>query len=158
MTQTSWPGYPEAVDTRDKLIEFIEARTPCTAYGALGIEMVSYDPDAVTLRLTVDDRHRQHAGLLHGGISVLMAESAASVAAALSVDLTKASVAGMEINANHLRRVTSGMLTAVATPIHRGGRSHVYSIEIRDEQDRLTCVSRCTIAVTPLRAGMLGLS
>ena len=120
--------------------------------------MVSYDPDAVTLRLTVDDRHRQHAGLLHGGISVLMAESAASVAAALAVDMSKVSVAGMEINANHLRRVTQGTLTAVATPIHRGGRSHVYSIEIRDEQGRLACVSRCTIAVTPLRTGMLGLT
>ena len=145
------------MDTRDKLIEFIEARTPSTVYGALGIQMVSYDPDAVTLRLTVDDRHRQHAGLVHGGISVLLAESAASVAAALSVDMAKVSVSGMEINANHLRQVTSGSLTAVASPIHRGGTSHVYSIEIRDDQDRLTCVSRCTVAVTPLRAGMLGL-
>lgn len=145
------------MDTRQKLIEFIEARTPSTVYAALGIEMVSYDPDAVTLRLTVDDRHRQHAGLLHGGISVLLAESAASVAAALSVDMTEVSVAGMEINANHLRRVTSGTVTAVATPVHRGSRSHVYAVEVRDERDRLTCVSRCTIAVTPLRAGMLGL-
>ncbi len=146
-----------AVDTREKLIEFIQARTPSTVYGALGIEMVSYDPDEVTLKLTVDDRHRQHAGLLHGGISVLLAESAASVAAALSVDMTEVSVAGMEINANHLRRVTSGVVTAVARPIHRGRKSHVYGVEVRDDQDRLVCVSRCTIAVTPLRAGMLGL-
>jgi uncharacterized protein (TIGR00369 family) len=146
-----------AVDTREKLIEFIQARTPSTVYGALGIEMVSYDPDEVTLKLTVDDRHRQHAGLLHGGISVLLAESAASVAAALSVDMTEVSVAGMEINANHLRRVTSGVVTAVARPIHRGRKSHVYGVEVRDDQDRLVCVSRCTIAVTPLRGGMLGL-
>ena len=148
--------YGRGVDTREKLIEFIEAQNPNTVYAALGIDIVSYDPDAVTLRMGIDQRHRQHAGLLHGGISVLLAESAASMAAALSVDMTEVSVAGMEINANHLRRVTGGTVTAVATPVHRGGRSHVYSIEIRDDKDRLTCVSRCTIAVTPLRAGMLG--
>ncbi len=149
--------YPGGVDTRETVIEFMQARASQTVYGALGIEVVSYDPDAVSLRITMDDRHRQPVGLLHGGVSVLLAESAASVAAALSVDMSKVSVTGMEINANHVRRVSSGVVTAVARPVHRGASSHVYAIEVSDDADRLVCISRCTVAITPLRPGMLGL-
>lgn len=145
------------MDTREAVIEFMQARAGQTVYAALGIEVVSYDPDAVTLRIIMDDRHRQPVGLLHGGVSVLLAESAASVAAALSVDMSKVSVTGMEINANHVRRVSSGAVTAVARPLHRGGASHVYAIEVSDDADRLVCASRCTVAITPLRPGMLGL-
>ena len=143
--------------TRERLIEFLRARNEHTVYGALGIEIESFDPDAVTVALDVEDCHKQHAGILHGGVSLLMAEGAASIAAALTTDLATHSVVGMEINANHLRRVTGGRIRAVATPVHRGRRTHVYSVEVLDDQGRCVCVSRCTIACTPLAGGLLGL-
>lgn len=144
------------MNTMEQAIAFMEARHADTAYGALGIRVLSYDPEAVGLQIDIDTRHLQHAGVLHGGISVLLAESAASMAAALTTDLSQHSVGGMEINANHLRRVHQGTVTAVATPIHRGQTTHVYGVELRDQTDALVCVCRCTIAIRPLRGGLLG--
>jgi 1,4-dihydroxy-2-naphthoyl-CoA hydrolase len=141
------------MDTSDQVRQFVESRNEHTVFKPLDIRIDSFDPEAVTVSMPVDERHHQHAGILHGGLSVLLCESAASTAAALTVDMAKFTVAGLEINANHLRRVSQGRVTAVATPIHRGKTTHVYGVEVRDDEDRLVCVCRCTIAVRPLRPG-----
>ena len=94
----------------------------------------------------------QPFGLLHGGASVALAETLASVAAQLNVAEGEMAV-GLEINANHLRGVRTGTVTGTATPIHIGRRTQVWSIDIRDEQGKAVCLSRCTIAVVPLNAG-----
>jgi len=95
--------------------------------------------------MPVTAAHHQPMGYLHGGASVALAETAASVAA--NAHCRPGQVAfGQEINANHLRPVRSGTLTAVATPLHIGRTSQVWDVKIRDEQERLVCVSRCTLA------------
>jgi uncharacterized protein (TIGR00369 family) len=86
-------------------------------------------------------------GVLHGGASVALAETVGSLAANLCVDQALYVCLGQEINANHLRPVSSGIVTATARPYHIGKRSHVWGIEIRDEQEKLVCVSRLTMAV-----------
>jgi uncharacterized protein (TIGR00369 family) len=98
-------------------------------------------------------RTRQPAGVLHGGASVVLAETLASWAAAYVVDPEKYHCVGQEINANHVRAVDSGWVFGIARPIHLGRGSHVWDVRIHDEKDRLVCVSRVTIAVlsTPMR-------
>ena len=88
----------------------------------------------------------QPYGILHGGVSALLAESAASIGGALACEEGK-SVVGIELNANHVRGMREGTLTAVATPVSVGRRIHVWSIELTDHDNRTICVSRCTLAV-----------
>lgn len=137
---------------KDDLIELIRARHANTAMAALGIDFVDFNTDAVAAEAAVTEKLFQHAGVVHGGVYVLMAESVASTAAALFVeDMLKFVVSGQEINANHLRSVSEGRLRAVATPIHRGKTTHVYGIDITDDKERLVSVSRCTMAIRPRR-------
>ena len=119
-----------------------------TLVGHLGIAFVEIGPDYLRATMPVDQRTRQLMGVLHGGASVALAETVGSFAANLCVDSEKVVCVGQEINANHLRPVASGLVTATARPVHLGSRSHVWSIEIRDERDKLVCVSRLTMAVT----------
>lgn len=118
-----------------------------TLIEALGIELTEIRPDSLHGRMPVDARTRQPAGILHGGASIAFAETLASIAGFLAVDRDRFQVVGMEINANHLRPVTDGWVTGVARPIQRGGRAHVWEVRIADAQDRLVCISRCTLAV-----------
>jgi 1,4-dihydroxy-2-naphthoyl-CoA hydrolase len=104
--------------------------------------------------MPVDDRTRQPMGLLHGGASVVLAESIGSVGANLCVDRSKFVCVGQEINANHVRSARSGRVSGTARPAHLGGRTQVWAIEIVDEAKELLCISRLTIAV--LRMGTLG--
>jgi 1,4-dihydroxy-2-naphthoyl-CoA hydrolase len=97
--------------------------------------------------MPVDERTRQLMGILHGGASVALAESIGSFAANMCVDQSRFYCVGQEINANHLRPVASGLVTATAKPFHVGTRSQVWHIEIHDERQRLVCVSRLTMAV-----------
>ena len=113
----------------------------------LGIELTEIMPDSLHGRMPVDARTTQPAGVLHGGASVAFAETLTSIAGFLSVDRDRFHVAGMEINANHLRPVADGWVTGVARPIHRGGQVHVWEVRISDGQERLVCISRCTLAV-----------
>lgn len=129
------------------LIEAFEALNEKTVFQALGIRVESYDPAAVRVAIDVDERHLQHAGVVHGGVFVVLAESAASLAAALTVDIGTHAVSGMEINANHLRPVSSGKVVAQATLLYQGKTTMVYNIVLTDAAERLVCVSRCTIAV-----------
>jgi 1,4-dihydroxy-2-naphthoyl-CoA hydrolase len=119
--------------------------------GFLGIRFLEVGADFLTASMPVEARTHQPFGLLHGGASVALAETVGSVASMLCVDMARYQCVGQEINANHLRGVTSGTVTATARPFHLGARSHVWHIEIRDEQQRLVCVSRLTMAVIERR-------
>ena len=120
-----------------------------TLIKTLGIEFVERSKDRVVLRMPVGPRVHQPFGLLHGGASVALAETAASAAGLMNVDTDKEMVVGIEINANHLRGKRDGFVTAVATPVHIGRRTHVWDVRITDEEDKPVCISRCTLAVVP---------
>lgn len=124
-----------------------------TLAGALGIEIVELTPERVVATMPVDDRTRQPYGLLHGGASIALAETVASLGAAGLIDRERYAVVGQEINGNHIRAVRDGIVRATGTPLHVGRSSQVWSIEIRDERERLVCVSRCTLAVVERRDG-----
>ena len=114
---------------------------------AIGIELKVLTPDKVVATMPVDDRTRQPFGLLHGGASAALAETVASIGALLNLDADKQASVGIELNANHVRGKTDGIVTATATPLHRGRRTHVWDIRIEDEEGRLVCASRCTLAI-----------
>ena len=137
-----WHGHPD-------LEQANEMSRDC-AIGRLGIEFTEIGADSLTARMPVDGRTHQPLGILHGGASVLLAETLVSWAANFVVEPGKACV-GMEINANHLRPVGSGLVTGTARPFHIGARSQVWHIEIHDERQRLVCVSRLTMAVVERR-------
>ena len=113
----------------------------------LGIELTEAGPDYLVGRMPVDERTRQPFGRLHGGASVVLAETLASIATAATLDLRRQTAVGLEINANHLRGVSEGWVTGTARPLHRGRTTNVWEIKITDEAGRLVCVSRCTVAI-----------
>ena len=115
-------------------------------HGALGIEVVSVEKDRVVVQCTVGPRVHQPAGILHGGVSALMAESAASIGGMVNVE-PGFMVVGTELNCSHLRSARSGVITAEATPIRLGRTVHVWRIEITDEDGRGICTARCSLAV-----------
>jgi 1,4-dihydroxy-2-naphthoyl-CoA hydrolase len=119
--------------------------------GHLGIRITEIGPDFLRATMPVNEHTRQPFGVLHGGASVALAETTGSLASTMCVDMERWMCLGQDINANHLRAVSSGTVTATARPFHLGARSHVWHIEIRDEQDRLVCVSRLTMAVVERR-------
>ena len=115
--------------------------------GHLGILFTEFGADYLRGTMPVEPRTHQPMGILHGGASVVLAETLGSVAANYAVDPARFYCVGQEINANHIRPVKSGLVTGTARAIHLGSRSQVWGIEIRDAQDRLACISRLTIAV-----------
>ena len=118
-----------------------------TLADTIGIRITEIGPDYLRATMPVHPATHQPMGLLHGGASVALAETVGSVAATLCVDSRAFACLGQEINANHLRPVASGLVTATARPFHIGSRSHVWHIEIHDADHKLVCVSRLTIAV-----------
>ncbi|MEA3182488.1 MAG: 1,4-dihydroxy-2-naphthoyl-CoA hydrolase [Gammaproteobacteria bacterium] len=128
-------------------VEQLREHTRGTLADTIGIQVTEIGPDFLRATMPVSPRTHQPMGVLHGGASVALAETVGSTAATLCVDQKRYVCLGQEINANHLRPVSSGIVTATARPYHIGKRSHVWHIEIRDEQDKLVCVSRLTIAV-----------
>ncbi len=123
-----------------------------TMFEHLGIEMVEGTKDKVILSMPVGPKVHQPYGLLHGGASVVLAESAASVGTALNIDPETQWAVGMEINANHVSSVRDGVVTAVALPLHRGKHSMVWEVTIKNQDGKLVCISRTTVAVIPKRA------
>ena len=113
----------------------------------IGIEIVRIGPDQLEGRMPVDKRTTQPDGILHGGASVALAETLGSVGGAMVVDRERFQVVGQEINANHIRSAREGYVHGTARPIHIDRRSQVWAIEIVDDQKRLVCVSRITLAV-----------
>ncbi len=120
-----------------------------TLLTTLGIEVVEATKERVVARMPVGPRVHQPFGLLHGGASVALAETVASTGAWMNVDQATEIVVGIEINANHLRAVRDGEVTATATPLHVGRRTQVWDVRIADGSGRAVCVSRCTLAVVP---------
>ena len=113
----------------------------------LGIEFLELGDDYIKARMPVDHRTIQPFGLLHGGASVALAETLGSVAANLCVDREKKMCVGLEINANHIRPVTSGFVYGIARPIHIGASTQLWEIRIHNEQEKLVCISRLTMAI-----------
>jgi len=113
----------------------------------LDIRFTEIGPDFLRASMPVDERTRQPYGLLHGGASVALAETLGSVSANCCVAAARFYCVGQEINANHLHSVRRGRVTGTSRPIHIGGRSQVWEIRIEDEDGRLTCISRITMAV-----------
>ena len=122
-----------------------------TMMEALDMEALEATPERVRIKMPVGPKVRQPYGLLHGGASVALAETAASIATALNIDRETQWAVGLEINANHVRSVRDGSVIAEATPLHRGKSSMVWDIKIRNDAGELVCISRCTVAVTAKR-------
>jgi uncharacterized protein (TIGR00369 family) len=117
----------------------------------LGIEMLELSGERVVATMPVDERTRQPFGILHGGASIALAETVASFGATASIDRERFVAVGQEINGNHLRPKTHGLVRATGVPVHVGRSTQVWSIEIRDEEGRLVCISRCTMAIVDRR-------
>jgi 1,4-dihydroxy-2-naphthoyl-CoA hydrolase len=128
-------------------LEEIQTLTPATMGVHLGMEWVELGPDFLKMRMPVDERTKQPYGLLHGGASCALAETVGSVASHLVMDAEKFICVGLEINANHLRSAKQGFVTATTTPLHLGSSTHVWDIKIHDEEEKLICVSRLTVAI-----------
>jgi len=118
----------------------------------IGIEWVEVGDNFVKAKMPVDHRTQQPYGLLHGGASCVLSETVGSIASALVVDHSSFVCVGLEINANHVRSARQGYVTGVATPLHLGGSTHVWDVKIYDEQQKLVCISRLTVAVIPRKA------
>jgi 1,4-dihydroxy-2-naphthoyl-CoA hydrolase len=116
----------------------------------LGIEFIDVQPDFIKAKMPVDSRTKQPYGLLHGGASVVLAETLGSIAASLAVtDPTSQRGVGVEINANHMKSVKEGFVIGTCTALKIGKTLHVYDIKIHDESGNLVCVSRLTVAILP---------
>lgn len=125
----------------------LDTYSPGTMVAHLGIEFTVVGDDFITARMPVDQRTVQPYGLLHGGASVALAETLGSIAAMHCVNPAEKICVGLEINANHVRSARSGYVYGTVRPIHIGGSTQLWQTEIRDEQDRLVCISRLTVAV-----------
>ncbi|AAZ34669.1 MULTISPECIES: hotdog fold thioesterase [Pseudomonas] len=130
-------------------IEALMAAQKNTIGEVLDIRFESFTDDSLTASMVVDQRTHQPFGLLHGGASVVLAESLGSMASYLIVDPSKYFCVGLEVNANHLRGVRTGRVTGVVRPVHIGRTTHVWDIRISTEEGKLSCISRLTVAVVP---------
>ncbi len=133
--------------SQEELIENMNSNRAESIWNILNIKLVEAQKDRVVATMPIGPQHRQQVGYLHGGVSVVLAESLASLGSVLNIDANKQMAFGLEINANHLRPKREGTLTGTATPINRGRTTHVWDIRITDEQDKLVCISRCTVAI-----------
>lgn len=115
----------------------------------LGMQWVEIGDNFLRLSMPVNEKTIQPYGILHGGASCALAETVGSVASALVIDRNKFICVGLEINANHVRAAKGGIVTAFCTPLHMGKSTHVWDIKINDENDKLICISRLTVAILP---------
>ena len=116
----------------------------------LDIRFEAFDDQSITASMAVDARTHQPYGLLHGGASVVLAESLGSTASYLCIDTQKFYCVGLEVNANHLRGLRSGRVTAVARAVHLGRTTHVWDIRLSGDDGKTSCISRLTMAIVPL--------
>ena len=131
-------------------LAYLNAMRKNTICEVLDINFDAFDDNSITASMVVDHRTHQPFGLLHGGASVVLAETLGSMASYMCIDQKQFYCVGIEVNANHLRGVRSGRVSAVARPVHRGRTTHVWDIRLTDDTGKLTCISRLTIAVVPL--------
>lgn len=138
----------------EEKVRHLFSLAPQTLGSTLGLEWSELSKIRVVGRLPVDARTKQPFGILHGGASVALAESLASVGGWLNIDDKRFAAVGIEINANHVRSVRHGWVIGTAVPLHRGQTTHVWEITIREEgSDKLACVSRCTLAIIEVQGG-----
>lgn len=137
-----------AIWLKPAILEEINARSADTAVAHLGIEITEVGDDYLVGRVPVDHRTKQPFGLLHGGVSVVLAETLGSIAAFHASPEGHLAV-GLDINANHLRSVRSGWVTGTARPVHIGRTTQVWQIDMVDERGQMNCVSRITMAILP---------
>jgi len=130
-------------------LEELNKLAPNTMLEGLDIKITGLGEDYIEATMPVDKRTHQVYGILHGGASVVLAETLGSMGAMLTVDQTKYHCVGIDINANHIKAVKTGRVTGRATPIHTGRSTQVWHIEIKNEQGELVCISRLTVAVVP---------
>ncbi len=116
----------------------------------LDIRFEAFDDESITASMAVDARTHQPYGLLHGGASVVLAESVGSTASYLCIDTQQFYCVGLEVNANHLRGLLSGRVTAVARAVHLGRTTHVWDIRLSGDDGKTSCISRLTMAIVPL--------
>ncbi len=135
-------------------LEELNSGSAGTMVEYLGIEFTEISDDFIRGTMSVEGRTRQPYGLLHGGASVALAETLGSTGATMCVDATQYQCVGQEINANHVRPARTGLVTGTARPVHLGGRTQVWIIDIVNEAGKLVCTSRLTMAV--IRRGSLG--
>ena len=146
------PPSTSAPDARRDAVPAWYGAVPMTGLPTtLGIEILELSGTRVVATMPVDDRTRQPYGILHGGASIALAETVASFGATASIDRDRYLAVGQEINGNHVRPKTSGVVRATGVPIHVGRTTQVWSIEIADEEGRLVCISRCTMAIVERR-------
>lgn len=134
---------------REYNVNEINARPKNHLGALLDIEFMEIGEDFITARMPVDERTHQPYGILHGGASVVLAESLGSVASSMIIDWNKYIGVGLEVNANHLRPVKSGYVTGICKPLHIGGKTHVWDIKIYNDKGKMNCVSRLTVAIIP---------
>lgn len=115
--------------------------------GLLGIRALAIHPESLVVEMPVTDKVKQPYGLLHGGASVVLAESAGSIASYMAIDPEKWQAVGLEINANHIRPVTKGHVLGTCRALHIGKTTHVWDIQIHNERKQLVCVARLTTAI-----------
>ena len=127
-------------------VEILTLNHHNTAPGLLGIEFLEVGDDFLRARVPVDHRTRQPYGILHGGVSVVLAETLGSCGAAYSAPPEHRAV-GLDINANHIKATSQGWVTGIARPVHRGRSTHVWQIDMHNDAGELTCVSRITMAI-----------
>jgi uncharacterized protein (TIGR00369 family) len=118
-----------------------------TVMATLGIEIIEYTKERVVATMPVTSKTHQPFGLMHGGVSVVIAETVASAGSYLFIDIEKQRAVGLEINANHIRSVREGVVKAVGVPAHVGRTTIIWDIRIYNEEEKLVCISRCTMAV-----------
>nr|WP_246606813.1 hotdog fold thioesterase [Lysobacter antarcticus] len=147
-TPAAAASVPRRLFRRSTSLDHLNSLSRDTAIQALGIVFTEIGDSHLQATMPVDGRTVQPYGLLHGGSSVLLAETLGSSAGNLCVDEDSMCV-GLEINANHLRAVRDGTVTGTATALHVGGRTQVWEIRIEDARGRLACISRLTLAVVP---------
>ena len=133
--------------SQEQIIAAMNSTSQGTVADVLDIKIVQAEKDRVVATMPIGPNHRQPGGYLHGGVSVVLAETIASIGSMLNIDADRRTAFGLEINANHLRPKREGMLTGVATPIARGRTTHVWDVRITDENAKPICVSRCTVAI-----------
>lgn len=131
-------------------LQRINALQKNTISEVLDIRFESFTDDSISASMPVDRRTHQPYGLLHGGASVVLAESLGSMASALCIDTSRFYCVGLEVNANHLRGLRSGRVTAIARAVHLGRTTHVWDIRLSGEDGKTSCISRLTVAVVPL--------
>ncbi|MVZ61742.1 hotdog fold thioesterase [Sphingobacterium humi] len=132
---------------RDYTIEEINGYFALNMTGFLDIKATEIHADSLVAEMPITDKVKQPFGILHGGASVVLAESVGSIASGLIVDMDKYAAVGLDINANHIRPVTKGKVFATCKPLHIGKTTHVWDIRITDEREKLVCISRLTMAI-----------